>query len=78
MRRFGRFGTGEVTLILCAAEQQFGGGYFVPQLPYKPGIPWATKPDFNLQGTVKRFRAAQETGRGKAAHGQHTYCITPG
>jgi hypothetical protein len=36
------------------------------------------KLDVNLLRTVKLFGAAQEAGRGKAAHGQHTYCITPG
>jgi hypothetical protein len=36
------------------------------------------KADFNLPGTVKLLGADQEAGRGKASHGQHTYCITPG
>jgi hypothetical protein len=31
------------------------------------------KPDVNLLRTLKLFGAAQEAGRGKAAHGQHTY-----
>ncbi len=36
------------------------------------------KPDINLlRKSEVFFGAAQEAERGKAAHGQHTYCITP-
>ena len=41
-------------------------------------ISCATKTGFNSLRIVKLVGAAQEAGRGKAADGQHTYCITPG